>query len=47
MKKRVIALTLAMILGISFLPGCSNKSADDDVIKIGVFEPLTGENGGG
>jgi branched-chain amino acid transport system substrate-binding protein len=47
MKKRVIALTLAMILGISFLPGCTNKSADNDVIKIGVFEPLTGENGGG
>ncbi|WP_346930581.1 ABC transporter substrate-binding protein [Clostridium sp.] len=47
MKKRVIALTLVMILGVSFLPGCSNKADDSDVIKIGVFEPLTGENGGG
>ncbi len=48
MKKRLIALTLAMVLGVSFMPGCSSKSKkDSDVIKIGVFEPLTGENGGG
>jgi len=37
-----------MVLGVSFIPGCSSKSEkDSDVIKIGVFEPLTGENGGG
>jgi branched-chain amino acid transport system substrate-binding protein len=41
---------------LSLFTGCSNNeeatsetnaSSDSDVIKIGVFEPLTGENGGG
>jgi len=41
---------------LSLFTACGNKdsattgdaaSSDSDVIKIGVFEPLTGENGGG
>ncbi len=52
MKKRAIALTLSMILGVTMFSGCGSSnsakgSGDSDVIKIGVFEPLTGENGGG
>lgn len=53
MKKGVIALTLALTLGTTLLAGCGGekdegkKSTDSDVIKIGVFQPLTGENGGG
>lgn len=53
MKKGVIALTLALTLGTTLLAGCGGekdegkKTTDSDVIKIGVFQPLTGENGGG
>lgn len=48
--KKMLSLTLAACLGVSMLAGCSSSdSASDDakVIKIGVFEPTTGENGGG
>lgn len=50
MKKCIMALLLsaAMACGMISLVGCTNSSGNDsDVIKIGVFEPLTGENGGG
>lgn len=50
MKKRVLVLTLCMILLVSMFSACSSKSSDNNgskVIKIGVFEPITGENGGG
>lgn len=44
MKKRlatmVAALSAAAMLAVT-------AGADDNVVKIGVFEPLTGENGGG
>ncbi|SFN90959.1 amino acid/amide ABC transporter substrate-binding protein, HAAT family (TC 3.A.1.4.-) [Formivibrio citricus] len=49
MKKRFSLLTLAamMAAGIS-LVGCSGSgSTDKNVIKIGVFQPLTGANGAG
>lgn len=48
MKKRFSLLTLAAVMaaGIS-LAGCSGSSADKNVIKIGVFEPLTGANSAG
>ena len=36
----VAAISMAMMM-------MSQASADDNVIKIGIFEPLTGENGGG
>jgi branched-chain amino acid transport system substrate-binding protein len=37
-------LALALVFAVS---GCKGKKAADDVIKIGVFEPLTGANAGG
>ena len=44
MKKKVISvvLTAAMTAALGTVPAMA-----DDVIKVGVFEPLTGENGGG
>lgn len=47
--KKLFAVTLALMLAVMCLASCSNNSAktDGDVIKIGVFEPTTGENGGG
>lgn len=48
MKKIFSLLTLAAVMaaGVS-LVGCSNSGSTSDVIKIGVFEPLTGANGAG
>jgi len=47
-KKIVSALALAAVLvaGASIV-SCSKSGTDADVIKIGVFEPLTGANGAG
>lgn len=48
MKK--ISMLLVLILLVSaFAVGCggSKDTATENVIKVGVFEPLTGENGGG
>ena len=45
-----ISLVLAIILILSFtLVGCSKPAEPEeaDVIKIGVFEPITGANAGG
>ncbi len=48
MKKKLLAFVLCLSLAASVLSGCGSKSdSDSKVIKIGVFEPLTGENGGG
>lgn len=56
MKKKFLALGLSFVLVTSLLSGCGTKdtstssnkgSGSDNVIKIGVFEPVTGENGGG
>ena len=48
MKKIFSVLTLAAVMaaGVSMV-GCSGSSSSSDVIKIGVFEPLTGANGAG
>ncbi len=49
MKNKIVsALTLAAVLvaGASIV-SCSSSGGDGDVIKIGVFEPLTGANGAG
>ena len=48
MKKIMSALTVvaALVAGVSIV-SCSSSSTDSDVIKIGVFEPLTGANGAG
>ncbi len=44
MKKKVLSvmMVLAMTAGMAM-----SAAAEENVIKIGVFEPLTGENGGG
>lgn len=46
--KKVIALVLVLLLSLVSFVGCSSGDAEaENVIKIGVFEPVTGENGGG
>ncbi|SEU05206.1 amino acid/amide ABC transporter substrate-binding protein, HAAT family [Lacrimispora sphenoides] len=50
--KKVFAITLAACLSASMVAGCSTGSSSsasggEKVVKIGVFEPTTGENGGG
>lgn len=52
MKKRILALAACAVLAIASLAGCGGsgdkkEAASGNVIKIGVFEPQTGENGGG
>lgn len=49
MKRKVLALVLCLCFAAGLLSGCGTKPASGgkNVIKIGVFEPLTGENGGG
>lgn len=57
MKKKIALILAAIMVGSAFLVGCGKKdetaggdtssSGDSDVIKIGVFEPLTGANAGG
>ena len=44
--KRVLALLLVMMLACTMLAGCGTDS-NAKVIKIGIFEPATGENAGG
>ena len=43
--KKVIALILALVMALS-LVACGNDS-DEKVVKIGVFEPQSGDNGAG
>lgn len=45
--KKIMAVTMAACLVTGALAGCGKKAEDKKVIKIGVFEPTTGENGGG
>ncbi len=49
--KKLLALTLVSCMSVSLLAGCggssSGSASDAKVVKIGVFEPTTGENGGG
>ncbi len=54
--RKVLALTMAASMSLGLLAGCSSSGSSsggnsstggDKVIKIGVFEPTTGENGGG
>ena len=44
--RKIMAVTMAACLVAGSLAGCGKKTAEK-VIKIGVFEPTTGENGGG
>ena len=54
--RKAVALTLAACMSAGLLSGCgggsssasgSGSASGEKVIKIGVFEPTTGENGGG
>lgn len=51
--KRKLSLLLSLLMIITMFTACakeqgtSTDAGSSDVIKIGVFEPLTGENGGG
>lgn len=50
MKRRIFALLLCLCFVVGSLSACGSKPAStsgEKVIKIGVFEPMTGENGGG
>ena len=48
--KKFIALLLALVTALS-LVACGSKdsggSTDGDVVKIGIFEPTSGQNGAG
>ena len=43
--KKLIALALALVLVLGLLSGCA--SSGSKTIKIGVFEPQSGDNGAG
>ena len=48
--KKVIALLLVMVMTVCLFAGCGAKEATADAadtIRIGVFEPMTGDNGAG
>lgn len=47
--KKSIALLLVLLLALSGFAGCGSggDTSAEKIIKIGVFEPVTGENGGG
>ncbi|MGL4606607.1 MAG: ABC transporter substrate-binding protein [Eubacteriaceae bacterium] len=48
--KKIVALMLSVMMVVALVTGCSSgstTSSSDDVIKIGVFEPLTGANAAG
>ena len=44
--KKILALVLALIMVSVCFVACGDKS-DEKVLKIGVFEPTSGQNGGG
>ncbi len=51
MKRKLLLITLSLVLIMASLAGCGAKETsggdDGDVIKIGVFEPMTGVNAAG
>lgn len=56
MKKRILSVLLAAAMLSTLLAGCERKpeasadstaAADGDVVRIGVFEPASGDNGAG
>jgi len=46
MKKRLI-LILSCVMVVSMLAGCGGSGSNQPVVKIGVFEPQSGDNGAG
>ncbi|HMM69527.1 ABC transporter substrate-binding protein [Gudongella oleilytica] len=47
--KKTLVLMLSVVMALSLLAGCGSGGApaESDVIKIGVFEPMTGANAAG
>ena len=46
--KKLIAVVLCLAMVLLAFAGCASEGGDKgNVIKIGVFEPTTGENGAG
>lgn len=45
--KKILLFILSTILVVSLLSGCGGSGSNGDVIKIGVFEPMTGANAAG
>ncbi len=45
--KKIAAIALSLALLCLCFAGCGGQSADEDVIRIGVFEPASGANGAG
>ena len=52
--KKFLSLALAALMTAGCLVGCGSAkktpdgiTVEGDTIKVGVFEPVTGENGGG
>ncbi|KAB3530868.1 ABC transporter substrate-binding protein [Alkaliphilus serpentinus] len=45
MKKSLLVVLILVLIASLFLAGCSKE--EEDVIKIGVFEPITGANAAG
>ncbi len=50
-KRAILSIMLALAVNVGALAGCGGSSGsgsgDSDVIKIAIFEPLTGANAGG
>ncbi len=45
--KKIIALVLAALMCCALCVGCGSNKKNDKVIKVGVFEPASGNNGPG
>lgn len=45
--KRLVVIALVFCMVALMLTGCGSSSSKSDVIKIGVFEPSSGDNGAG
>ena len=45
--KKLLALVLAAALCCLCFAGCGGSSSNEKVVKIGIFEPASGNNGAG
>lgn len=45
--KRIVSMVLILCLAFTMLAGCGNNAGAENVIKIGVYEPSSGDNGAG
>ena len=45
--KKTLALILAVLMLATLFAGCTKSGSGNDVVRIGVYEPQTGDNGAG